>query len=133
MCALATAADEGPLCSLMACQPLLPLAQTHTVRLLTSANSQKYRNLYIDERASLLFDTRHTTRGAGGENVQAVTAAGVYVYSIPEKQHAADLAAFLDAYPHLALFADDDPRVLNIHLHTITFLSSSTEARFFHL
>jgi len=124
LCVLATAAENRPHCSLMAyvCDDA-----ARYVYMVTYRHSLKFRNLQDNPAVSLLVDTR----GGGGAEIKALTAAGVYE---PLQDPAAIEAArsrLLAAHPRLEVFLKSDgAEIIAVRLSSFLLLDGLTEAAF---
>jgi nitroimidazol reductase NimA-like FMN-containing flavoprotein (pyridoxamine 5'-phosphate oxidase superfamily) len=131
MCVLATTADQGPHCSLMAyvCDD----AARH-VYMVTSRDSVKFRNLSRNPAVSLLVDTRETHGKTRRAETKALTGSGVYEPLADPLEMAEILSRLLAAHPHLEVFLQSGAaEIIPVRLTSFLLMDGLTDATFLEL
>ncbi|MCB2190673.1 MAG: pyridoxamine 5'-phosphate oxidase family protein [Deltaproteobacteria bacterium] len=124
-CVLATSTGHQPHASLMA---YLPGDQGRKLYLITSAETQKYRNILANPQVSLLIDDRRSGEPEG--QVKALTVGGRCA-PVPEAEQQALKERFARSMPHLTgITADPAAQVLEVKVRTLQLLAGPLEASY---
>ncbi len=123
LCVLATSGPEGPHASLMAC---ICSADAGTLYLVTARQSQKFRNIALDSRVSVLLDTREKDpRGI----IRALTLHGQARIAPEGAEKDEMLARFARTHPHLeGLIHRGDIALVVIRIRSLQLLNGPQEA-----
>ncbi len=124
-CVLATALNNKPHCSLMAYTVDKDCKYLYMV---TSRDSDKYRNLETNSSVSLLIDTRASKKG---DPAKALTVTGRFSHI--ENEHDLSLVKkdLIERHPELAVFLNDKSScVFSIKIESFLLLDGFTDSYF---
>ncbi|EPR37533.1 pyridoxamine 5-phosphate oxidase-related FMN-binding protein [Desulfovibrio sp. X2] len=126
-CALATASDNQPHCSLMS---YLPSADVGELYLLTSRSTKKYRNCLRNPSVSLLIDTRSRNANSAWA-VSALTLEGESRQPATNEERERIKQEMVERLPHLARLAGHpDSEVLIVRLRSALLLDGVENSHF---
>lgn len=123
LCVLATSGPDGPHTSLMAC---ICSEDAVSLYLVTARHSQKFRNIALDNRVSVLMDTREKDpRGI----IRALTIHG-QARIIPAGDEMNEMVGrFVLKHPHLkGLVHQGDIALVGIQIRSLQLLNGPLEA-----
>jgi nitroimidazol reductase NimA-like FMN-containing flavoprotein (pyridoxamine 5'-phosphate oxidase superfamily) len=127
MCVLATCSENRPHCSLMA---YIYDIRENILYMMTLRTTQKYRNIRLNPRVSVLVDTR--SHASGRDNIQALTVSG-YCSLLADIQIRPDiLSRMVDRHPHLQeLSSHAELEVLTIHSTAFLLMDGALKSHYF--
>lgn len=124
-CVLATALNNKPHCSLMA---YTVDKECKSLYMVTSKDSDKYRNLQTNDSVSLLIDTRASKKG---ESAKALTVTGRFSQIENEETLSLVKKNLIDRHPELAVFLNDKSScVFSIKIESFLLLDGFTDSYF---
>ncbi len=128
ICALATAAQSGPHCSLMS----YAVSEDGTeLYMATDKNTKKYRNLEANPSVSLLIDSREERAGNRGAAARALTVAGTVRRDLDESGKKAVREALCRRHPDLKDFlADPSVEVIVVKIKSLQLLEGIRDSYF---
>lgn len=128
ICVLSTVSNNRPHCSLMvyASDP-----ECREFYMVTSRETQKFRNLEDNPHVSLLIDSREKLEGPSSNRAHALTVSG-RVEEIGDGQKKRDVGRLLlERNPHLEeFFQKDDTAVLCVKADSFLLLKGLSEAHY---
>jgi general stress protein 26 len=116
LCVLATCSENRPHCSLMA---YIYDVRENSLYMMTLRTTQKYRNIRLNPRVSVLVDTR--SRLSGSEKNQALTISATCSLSVAANIRSDILCRMVERHPHLQDLANI-PEIEVLTLHPTSFL-----------
>ncbi|MBN1906849.1 MAG: pyridoxamine 5'-phosphate oxidase family protein [Deltaproteobacteria bacterium] len=124
-CVLATALNNKPHCSLMA---YTVDKECKNLYMVTSKDSDKYRNLQTNASVSLLIDTRASRKG---ESAKALTVKGRFSHIEDENTLSLVKEGLIERHPELAVFLNDNSScVFSIEIDSFQLLDGFTNSYF---
>jgi nitroimidazol reductase NimA-like FMN-containing flavoprotein (pyridoxamine 5'-phosphate oxidase superfamily) len=124
-CVLATAMNNKPHCSLMAYTVDEGCKHMYMV---TSKDSDKYRNLQANGSVSLLIDTRASRKG---ESTKALTVKGRFSHIEDEETLSLVKKGLIKRHPELAVFLNKNSScVFSIEIDSFQLLDGFTDSYF---
>lgn len=128
ICVLSTVSDNKPHCSLMV---YAADSECREFYMVTSRETQKFRNLKNNPNVSLLIDTREELWGPDRDRASALTVSGRIeeVRDSKKQKHLSRL--LLDRHPHLEEFFErDDTAILCVKAESFLLLRGLREAHY---
>jgi nitroimidazol reductase NimA-like FMN-containing flavoprotein (pyridoxamine 5'-phosphate oxidase superfamily) len=124
-CVLATAFNNKPHCSLMA---YTVDEECKSLYMVTSKDSDKYRNLQINASVSLMIDTRASRKD---ESAKALTVTGRFSQVEDKKTLLQVKKDLINRHPELALFLNNKSScVFSIEIESFLLLNGFTDSYF---
>ena len=128
LCVLATCSENRPHCSLMA---YIYDIRENILYMMTLRTTQKYRNIRLNPRVSVLVDTR--THASGRDNIQALTVSGYCSLLADIQIRPGILSRMVDRHPHLQDLSNHaDIEVLAIHSTALLLMDGALKSHHFY-
>jgi len=128
ICVLSTVSENRPHCSLMvyATDP-----ECREFYMVTSRETQKFRNLIENPHVSLLIDSREKLGGTDAGRAHALTVSGRVEEIRDDKKRKDTTRLLLERHPHLGeFFQKDDTALLCVKAESFLLLKGLSEAHY---